>query len=225
MAAAAADLQADSDVALVGAVDGEGGRLSDQALLGQGSECGEPGQLGQQPLGAEAALLLVAGQQQDERPEEAAMLEAPRLGSGQGEEALHVGDAAAHHPVADTGQSKRVAGPAGLVGEGHHVHVSGDHQPARGIRAGPGDEVGLRRPEALVPVQLDAPAGVVEQVGEVLGAGDVGRSRHRVEAGQALEDLQGGHAAYFSISWSWSQPSRAGGGMVSTASGVSASEV
>jgi hypothetical protein len=154
-------------------------------------------ELRREPLGAEAADLLVRGEQEDDRPAQLRELELHSGLHALREEHLHVRSPAAVDAVAVEREPERIARPARLVGERHHVEVARQHQPVGLGRSGDRDQV--RLPGRALPPALKAhgEAGRDEPIAELahqcrVAAGADGV--HRDEAGG--EVVEAGHGIH-----------------------------
>jgi hypothetical protein len=180
MASAAPRLHLEGDDSLVGVEHAPAGRLADPAQPGKRELAEQPRERGGQPLGTEAADLLVAGEDEHQRSRERAGIEAPRSRQTLGDEALHVAGAAPVEPIALRGETQRLAGPARLSREGHDVQMAREDQSPRLGRAEPGDQVRLPDPAHLGHLPGHPEAEAVELVGEELRQRLVGPVADRV---------------------------------------------
>jgi len=170
--------------------DLEACRLADQAFAGQWELAQQSPQVGGETGGAQTARLLVAGEDQHQGAFESRCIQLARDHRALGEEGLHVGHAAAVDPLAVGGEHQRVPGPAGLIGVRDHVHVPRQDEPALDRRARPRHQARLVDAERVLALETDLPTCAVQEVGEVLRAGDVGGGGDRVEGHQAAADLE-----------------------------------
>jgi len=139
--------------------------------------------------------LLVVGEREMHRRAQAGRLETRDGVDAAGDEALHVGAAAAQPAVVTGGEREGVAGPV-LTGHRHHVGMAREHHPGHVVGAGRGVEVGLAGFVAGLDDRPDAV--VVQTVGDPVDEGLVAAAADRVEGDQGAQDVQGavqGHGA------------------------------
>ena len=169
--------------ALMRADRAHAGRLADDhhARLGQARR-----QLGDQPAHPDATDLLVIGEGEVDRHGEPRRLERRRERQRAGDEALHVGGAAAVEAAVAFGQGERIARPA-LAHDRDHVGVARQRDAALAIGADGGEQIRLAA--RVVVDQPHRDAQRVETIGDEFDELEVGLRRDGVEADEPGEQL------------------------------------
>jgi len=158
-------------------------RLADDA--GEGTD-GKIAQHLQQAAHAEAAHLLVIGEDEMDRRGRLAPQHLGGLGQQDAEEGLHIGGAAAEEPSVMLGQQPGIAVPV-LTIDGHHVGMAGKGDA--GLVAGPegGVEIGLAPGFVMHETAMDAETR--KMVGDEVDELEIGVPACGVHGDEAADHL------------------------------------